>query len=101
MAGKFTKSFSISEQLKTPELAAEYLNAALEDGDERVLLKALRDVAQASRGMQTLSEETGLAREAIYRMLSEEGNPRLSSLVAILHGLGLDLSVRPKQERAA
>lgn len=93
-----SKPFVVAEYLSTPELAAEYLNAAIEDGDERVLLKALRDVAQAGGGMHRLSEDTGLAREAIYRMLSEQGNPRLSSLVAVLHGLGLDLAVKPMKD---
>ena len=33
----------------TPEDVQEYLNAALEDGDERVLLQALRNIAGAYR----------------------------------------------------
>lgn len=92
--------FAVADYLDTPELAAEYLNAAIEDGDERILLTALRNVAQARGGVKSLSEESGLAREAIYRMLSENGNPRLSSLVAVLHALGLDLSVKPRNRAA-
>lgn len=95
-----SKLFSVAEQLDTPEMAAEYLNAAIEDGNEHVLLAALRNVAQARGGVKSLSDESGLAREAIYRMLSEHGNPRLSSLVAILHALGLDLSVKPRDRVA-
>ena len=35
------------KNLQDPEYAAEYLNAAIEDGDEKVFLPALRDVAEA------------------------------------------------------
>src|SRR5699024_2209970 len=83
-------SFSVADYLNTPDRAAEYLNAAMEDGDERVLLTALRNVVRASVGMTSLAKKSGLARESIYRMLSEDGNPRLSSLIDILHALDLD-----------
>lgn len=92
--------FAVADYLNTADMAAQYLNAAIEDGDERVLLTALRNVAKAHGGMTTLSDESGLAREAIYRMLSENGNPRLSSLVAVLHALDLDLSVKPRSRAA-
>lgn len=95
-----SSSFRVADYLNTPEMTAEYLNAAIEDSDERVLLTALRNVAQAHGGVKALSDESGLAREAIYRMLSENGNPRLSSLVAVLHALGLDLSVTPRNQAA-
>lgn len=93
-------AFEVADYLNTSKMAAEYLNAAIEDGDERVLLTALRNVARAHGGVKALSDESGLAREALYRMLSENGNPRLSSLVAVLHALGLDLSVKPRNRAA-
>lgn len=83
------------ERLKDPEYAAGYLNAVLEDSDpelqERFLL-ALRDVAKA-HGMTQFAIQTSLAREAIYRALSEEGNPQLNTLLAMLHASGLTLSI--------
>lgn len=82
------------DYLKSPKDITEYLNAALDDGDERVLLMALRNVAKATGGMSRLSRKTGLSRENLYRLLSENGNPRLSSLVNVLHCFGLSLSVR-------
>ncbi len=77
-----------------PEEAAAYLDAALEDGDRQVFLRALRDVAEA-RGITELAREAQLNRESMYRMLSEDGNPRLSSLDALLNTLGLRLSIQP------
>ncbi len=85
-----------SDYLKTKEDIVEYLNAAIEDGDERVLLMALRNVVDALGGMTRLANETGLKRESLYRTLSEKGNPRLSSLVAMLDYMDLELAVRPR-----
>ena len=42
---------SLIESLKDPTEAAEYLNAALEDGEPEVFLLALRDVVDSYGGM--------------------------------------------------
>ncbi len=80
------------EDLKDPKEAAEYLTAALEDDSPDVFLLALRNVAEA-HGMKKLAEGAELNRESMYRMLSEQGNPQLSSLTAVLQQLGLRLLV--------
>ena len=82
------------ERLKTPEEIAGYVNAAIEEGDIAVLLLALRDVAEA-QGIAKVAAEAELNRENIYRILSNQGNPRLSSLFALLHAIGIELRVRP------
>jgi len=86
----------LKDALADPNEAAAYLNAALEDGSQDVFLMALRDVANA-RGLMHLARETSLNRENLYRILSEEGNPQLSSLNALLDSLGLTLAVEPKR----
>jgi len=48
-----------------------------------VFLLALRNVAEA-RGVARIARETKLNRENLYAMLSERGNPVVSSLYAIL-----------------
>lgn len=75
-----------------PELAAEYLNAAAEEKDRRVYLAALRTVAEA-KGMAKVAKAAGVPRESLYRALSAGGNPRLSTLHAILKAAGLKLAV--------
>lgn len=81
------------ERLKDPDYAADYVAAALEENDmPEVFLIALRDVAEA-RGMTQLARDTELKRESLYTMLSERGNPVLSSLYAILDALDLRLTV--------
>jgi probable addiction module antidote protein len=78
---------------KNPEFAAEYLKAALEDGDEpRVLLIALRHLAQA-QGIAKIAKAAGVERESLYRALSPNGNPRLSTLFAVAKAVGLKLTV--------
>jgi probable addiction module antidote protein len=79
---------------KDPKFAAEYLNAALEDDDEpRVLLIALRHLAQA-QGVAKVAKAAGVERESLYRALSPRGNPRLSTLVAVTRAIGLKLTVK-------
>ena len=80
------------KRLEDPVQAAHYLTACLEEGDE-VFLIGLRDVVAAQGGMAHLAEATGLNRETLYRTLSENGNPRLSSLGLIVEALGFRLSI--------
>ncbi len=86
------------ERLRDGEFAVEYLNASLADSDdgsdERFLL-ALRQVAKA-HGMTAVAEKSGMARQAMYRALSEEGNPELATLKALLDSMGLKLAVERK-----
>jgi len=78
--------------LRDPEYAAGYLSGAIVESPETFLL-ALRDVAEAQKGMTKVASEAGVNRENLYRMLSEEGNPRFSSLYAVLEALGLRIAV--------
>ena len=87
-----TRSYDegLLERLQDPEAAAEYLTACFEDAEE-VFLLALRSVVEAHGGVRKLADLTELNRESLYRLLSEEGNPRLSSLSTILESLGIQL----------
>ena len=74
--------------------AAEYLKAAIEDSEEpRVLLLALRRLAEARGGFTKIAKAAGIERESLYRALSARGNPRLSTLVAVINAVGLKLTV--------
>lgn len=86
----------LKKSLASPQEAAAYLNAALEDGEQDVFLLALRDVA-AAHGLAHVARESSLNRENMYRILSSDGNPQLASLGALLDSLGLRLTVEPKQ----
>jgi len=86
----------LHEWLKDPDNAAEYLTAAIEEGDRDVLLLSMRRVAQARGGMAAVAERSNLKRENLYRTLSKGGNPELRTLYNILHGMGLKLAIVPE-----
>ena len=82
------------EALTDPLEAAGYLNAAMEEGDKDLYLLALRNVVEARiGGITKLSLATGLNRESLYQMLSEDDDPGLKNLDRLLHALGLKISV--------
>ena len=84
----------IEELRRDPKFAAEYLKAALEDTDEpQVLLVVLRHMAEAKGGIAKIAKAAGVKRESLYRALSTRGNPRLSTLTAVLKAVGLRLTV--------
>ena len=76
MAGATTREFDVADHLKTPEEIAAYLDAVLEEGDDKLLLVALRNVVK-SKGFTKVAQGAGLRRETLYQSFSEDGNPRL------------------------
>jgi probable addiction module antidote protein len=90
------------EQLKDLDFAAGYITEAIGEG-ERAFLIAVRDVVDAQGGIGELAKRTSLNREGLYDMLSDKGNPRLSSLAEIFNSVGLQLAVtkKPKSSKAA
>jgi probable addiction module antidote protein len=81
----------LRKKLADPEQAAEYLTACYEEGPE-VFLVGLRDVVEAQGGMTRAAELSKLNRESLYRLISADGNPRLSSLDSVLTALGLKVT---------
>jgi probable addiction module antidote protein len=82
-------------QLTNPVAAANYINAAIEDSPE-MLLVAVRNVAQAQK-MAKVADRAGVNRESLYRTLSEEGNPTLDTLSSVLEALGLEIVVKVQE----
>ena len=82
--------------LQDPQEALAYLNAALLDEDPRIFLLALKNVLEAQGGdMTSLAQETNLNRENLYRILSNKGNPKLTSIKSVLNSMGFELAVQP------
>ncbi len=100
MPSKSYDNLLISE-LRDPVFAAGYLTASLEELSIDQFLIALRNVAQARGGLGKLAGTTELNRQNIYRMLSNNGNPTLTSLLTLLAALGFELSFKPRGEAAA
>lgn len=89
-----TTKWDPAEHLETPEDVAMYLSVALEENDPALLSVALGDIAR-SKGMAALSKETGLTKQGLYKALSENGDPRLSTLMKVTKSLGFQLSIKP------
>ncbi len=77
-----------------PDYALQLLNAILEDGDQSEFLVALRQMTKAFGGVQAVAEQAQLNPTQLYRTLSPEGNPALSSFSAILKAMGMRLAVQ-------
>ena len=85
---------SLTEALKDPAEAAAYIDAVLELEDPAALLVALRQVAKA-HGMAEVSRRADVGDKTLFRALSENGNPTITTVHKVLHAVGLRLSVTP------
>lgn len=82
-----TKKYDVASYLDSDEMIAAYLDAAFESGDTSRIAEALGDVARA-RGMTKIARATGLAREQLYKTLSAEGKPELSTVLKVMAAFG-------------
>jgi len=89
-----TTRFDAADYLDSEERQVAYIAAALESGDADFVRDALGIVARA-RGMGEIAKNAGLNRESLYKALGETGNPEFSTIMRVLHAMGLTLSARP------
>ena len=90
----FTK-WDLADHINTQEDVLGILEAALEENDTALLLAVIGDIAR-SKGMAQVAKDLSLARESLYRSLSQDGNPSFNTIVKVLDNLGFRLSVRQK-----
>jgi probable addiction module antidote protein len=93
-----TQKWDPAEHLETLEDMAAYLEAALEENDPTLIAVAIGDIARA-KGMSQVARESGLGRESLYKALSIDGNPELSTVLKVLSALGLRLHASPAESR--
>jgi probable addiction module antidote protein len=89
-----TKPFDPANYLDNDAARAAYMTEALATNDPAFIADALGVVARA-RGMSQVARDTGLSRESLYRALSADGNPELTTLLQVVRALGLRLSATP------
>jgi probable addiction module antidote protein len=80
-----------ADALKSDEGIEVFLSDAFETGDAGYIAKALGVVARV-KGMTKIARETGLAREQLYKSLSENGNPTLETTLAVLKAIGFKMT---------
>ena len=83
------------QALTEPTEAAAYIEALLELDDPAALLVALRQVAKA-HGMAEVARRANMGEKTLFKSLSENGNPTISTVHKVLHAVGLRLSVTPE-----
>ena len=86
---------SLLPLLTEPREAAAYIEAVLELDDPAALLVALRQVAKA-HGMAEVARRANMGEKTLFKSLSENGNPTISTVHKVLHAVGLRLSVTPE-----
>ena len=93
--------FDASKYLKDETDFRLYLAQAFEGGDPVEIQAALGDVAKAW-GMTALARESGIAREALYRALSNKGNAEFATIMKVVAAMGLHLTlVKPEEDLKA
>ncbi len=85
-----TTKWDVVDYLKTDKDMAEYLEAAIEDGDPSLISAALGDIARV-KGMTRIARKAGLGRESLYKALSPNGNPEFATVLKVVRALGLRL----------
>ena len=86
--------FDITEHLDSEQAIAEYITIVLEENDPAALADALGSVARA-RGMTDIAKASGLTREALYKALRPNAQPRFETISRVCAALGVRLVAQP------
>ena len=86
--------FDITEHLEDDQAIAEYLTIVLEENDPAAFAQALGTAARA-RGMTDIAKASGIAREALYKALRADAQPRFETINRVCHALGVKLVAQP------
>ena len=86
--------FDVSKYLNDEASIAEYLTVVIEQDDPALLAVTLGDIAKA-RGMTEIAKSTGLAREALYKALRADAQPRFDTVSKVCAALGVKLVAEP------
>lgn len=82
--------FDPAELLTDEEDMAAYLTVVLEENDPALLAAALGDIARA-RGMSEIAKASGITREALYKALRPDAQPRFETVSRVCAALGVKL----------
>ena len=77
-----TRQWDAADYLETEADRVACLEAALDEGDPRLIAAALGDIARA-KGMTMVAADAGLGRESLYQALSPDGNPEFATALKV------------------
>lgn len=86
--------FDLAERIQSEEDIAEYLTLAMEENDPALLAAVLGDIARA-RGMSDIAKASGISREALYKALRPNAQPRFDTISRVCTALGVKLVAQP------
>jgi probable addiction module antidote protein len=89
-----TTPFDPAKYLDDEQSIADYLTDMLEDGSLGLLAAALGDIARA-RGMAQIAQDAGIGREALYKALRADAQPRFDTIARVCKALGVKLTAQP------
>lgn len=89
------RKFDVTEYLDSQDAIAEYLTAMIETGDASMVAIALGDVAKV-KGMREIAKASGLTREALYKALRADAQPRFDTVNRVCLALGVKLVAQPQ-----
>ena len=99
MAESFER-LDIAEHIETAEDVEAYLNVWLEDCTAQEFAYLIGCLAR-SQGMSEVARRAGLNRVSLYHALSDQGNPRLGTVMRVLDALGYRMKIERKATKAA
>ena len=88
-----TVPFEPEKYFQSEAAQARLVASALDSDDTEFLIDAIGIVARA-RGIGEVAKATGLSRQALYAAFGPKGNPTISTVMKVLHALGLTLEVK-------
>lgn len=89
-----TTVFDPAKYLDDEQAIADYLTDMLEEGSAGLLAAALGDIARA-RGMAQIAQDAGMGREALYKALRADAQPRFETIARVCKALGVKLIAQP------
>ncbi|MBZ5758627.1 putative addiction module antidote protein [Rhizobium sp. rho-13.1] len=94
-----TLPFDAADHLQSGQSQLELLSDAFNSGSASYVAVALGVIARA-KGMTEVSKTAGITREALYKALSADGDPKLSTLLGVLNALDIQLKLAPRNKKA-
>lgn len=85
--------FDAAPYLDSEEAIAAYLTDILAAHDPALLAAALGDIARA-RGMSEIAKASGITREALYKALRPDAQPRFDTVNRVCAALGVKLVIQ-------
>uniref|UniRef100_A0ABS3IUI0 Addiction module antidote protein n=1 Tax=Bifidobacterium asteroides TaxID=1684 RepID=A0ABS3IUI0_9BIFI len=95
------RKFHAGDHIHSEQAAVTYLQVAMEEADKAenprqgaaIIANALGEVARAQRHMSAIASNADRSRSGIYKALSNQGDPALSTVISAIHAAGGSLTV--------